>query len=86
MAQASGNKNNTKCAQFDNSTASKRQPPKALTYSFIKGHTMMLQTTIANSLETFSTQHVNLLSKDFQNKSISVDLSTLKTLFQRQHI
>eukprot|EP00957_Ditylum_brightwellii_P127437 9717878-Ditylum_brightwellii.AAC.1 len=68
MAQASGNNDSNKCAQFDTSTASERQPPKALTYSFIKGHIAMLQTEMATLLETLGTQHVDLLSKAFQKQ------------------
>eukprot|EP00957_Ditylum_brightwellii_P074311 5646196-Ditylum_brightwellii.AAC.1 len=66
MAQVSGNNNSNKHAQLNTSTSSKRQLPKALACSFIKGHIATFQTEIANLLKTLSTQHVDLLSRAFQ--------------------
>eukprot|EP00957_Ditylum_brightwellii_P077276 5872667-Ditylum_brightwellii.AAC.1 len=68
MAQVSNDNDSNKHVQFDINTASKRQPPKALTYSFIKGQIVTLQTEIATLLETLGTQHVDLHSKALQKQ------------------
>eukprot|EP00957_Ditylum_brightwellii_P019474 1469119-Ditylum_brightwellii.AAC.1 len=68
MAQVPSNSDRDKCAQFHTSTTSKRQPHKALVYSFIKDHIEVVQTKIANLLKTLSTQHVDLFSRAFQKR------------------